>query len=665
MLFFCYLNFKNVVYIMFYCCWLLRILRSRYFVAPVAKHRAGYATVTRDSKNECCEAAQHIVNKKNTKKMKLSYWLYAGPAHIGSLKIASSFKNVHALMHAPLGDDFFNVMRSMLERERDFTSVKTTLVDRHVLAKGSQTKVIQNLQRQYKEENPDFILLTPTCTSSILQEDLSLFVKRACQNIKTPILLADVNHYRINELQAGDKTLEQILQFILNDTLSDKQPDSAKRQISSLAADPSVGYEVTRGTEKLRVLTQKPSVNILGITTLGFHHQHDIRELQRLLFDLGFEVNEIIPEGSSLKSIQNLPSAWFNIVPYRECGLMAAEYLKNEFGMPYTAISPIGVLQTKEFILELEALKNQIAKEISHSRAARSNNVHPPHQNFMPSLDASNFDYEAFQNETASQHVLEYINEQSSFLCQAAWFSRSIDCQNLTGKRAIVFGDSTHAAAFTKLLVRELGLKVVLAGTYCKNDSSWFRDQVQGYTQEILITEDYNQVSEMIEKLEPSAIFGTQMERHIGKRLGIPTAVISAPIHIQNFNLSYRPFLGYEGANYIADLVYNTYTLGMEEHLLSLFGGHDSENISDSEPNVNCESNTKQHFDSQHNMDSVDENGITTPVWTDEAKKELSFIPSFVRNKVKRRTEEFAKKINQTEISLDILYQAKAANEIA
>ena len=36
--------------------------------------------------------------------MKLAYWMYAGPAHIGTLRIASSFKNVHAIMHAPLGE---------------------------------------------------------------------------------------------------------------------------------------------------------------------------------------------------------------------------------------------------------------------------------------------------------------------------------------------------------------------------------------------------------------------------------------------------------------------------------------------------------------------------------------------------------------------------------
>jgi light-independent protochlorophyllide reductase subunit B len=36
--------------------------------------------------------------------------MYVGHIHIGTLWVASSFKNVHAIMHSPLGDDYFNVM---------------------------------------------------------------------------------------------------------------------------------------------------------------------------------------------------------------------------------------------------------------------------------------------------------------------------------------------------------------------------------------------------------------------------------------------------------------------------------------------------------------------------------------------------------------------------
>ncbi|MEN9205943.1 MAG: nitrogenase component 1, partial [Thermostichales cyanobacterium DRC_bins_46] len=106
-----------------------------------------------------------------------------------------------------LGDDYFNVMRSMLERQRDFTPVTTSVVDRHVLARGSGEKVVENISRKDREEHPDLIVLTPTCTPSILQEDLHHFVEQAQLHAQADVLLADVNHYRVNELQAADRTL--------------------------------------------------------------------------------------------------------------------------------------------------------------------------------------------------------------------------------------------------------------------------------------------------------------------------------------------------------------------------------------------------------------------------------------------------------------------------
>jgi light-independent protochlorophyllide reductase subunit B len=81
-------------------------------------------------------------------------------------------------MHAPLGDDyFFNVMRSMLKCELHFTPVTASIVDKHLLALGSQEKVIENIICQDKEELRNLIRLTPTCTSSVPQEDLQNFTK--------------------------------------------------------------------------------------------------------------------------------------------------------------------------------------------------------------------------------------------------------------------------------------------------------------------------------------------------------------------------------------------------------------------------------------------------------------------------------------------------------
>lgn len=505
--------------------------------------------------------------------MKLAYWMYAGPAHIGTLRIASSFKNVHAIMHAPLGDDYFNVMRSMLERERNFTPVTASIVDRNVLARGSQEKVVDNITRKDKEENPDLIVLTPTCTSSILQEDLENFVSRAQLDTQGDVMLADVNHYRVNELQAADRTLQQVVEFYIK--------KARKKE--------------TIATEK----TSQPSVNIIGLTTLGFHNQHDGTELRRLMADLGIAVNVVLPEGTSVHELQNLPRAWFNLVPYREVGLMTAQYLEKEFGTPCVDITPMGVVETARCIRKIQQVINAQGAEVDYN---------------------------------------QYIENQTLHVSQAAWFSRSIDCQNLTGKKAVVFGDNTHAAAMTKILAREMGIHVVLAGTYCKYDADWFREQVSEYCDEILISEDNGEIGDAIARLEPAAIFGTQMERHVGKRLNIPCGVIAAPIHIQDFPIGYKPFLGYEGTNQVADLVYNSFTLGMEDHLLEIFGGHDTKEVI-------------------HKGISAD----SDLTWTKDGLAELNKIPGFVRGKVKRNTEKFARERGITDINVEVLYAAKEA----
>ncbi|MEO0942701.1 MAG: ferredoxin:protochlorophyllide reductase (ATP-dependent) subunit B [Cyanobacteria bacterium J06642_12] len=505
--------------------------------------------------------------------MKLAYWMYAGPAHIGTLRVASSFKNVHSIMHAPIGDDYFNVMSSMLERNRDFTPVTASVVDRHVLARGSGDKVINNITRKDTEETPDLIVLTPTCTSSILQEDLANFVSRAQMECNGDVLLADVNHYRVNELQAADRTLAQIVRFYIEKAKKNEDLPAGK--------------------------TEQPSCNILGISNLAFHNNHDLTELRKLLAELGITVNLVIPDAASVNDLKQLGRAWFNVVPYRELGPLAADYLKEEFGTPFVDITPLGVVETARFIRAIQAILNEQGVDV---------------------------DYD------------EFIEEQTLHVSQAAWFSKSIDCQNLTGKKAVVFGDSTHAAAMTKVLAREMGIHVVWAGSYCTYNEEWFRREVGEYCDEILMTDEHAKIGDAIARVEPAAIFGTQMERHVGKRLNIPTGVISAPIHVQNFPVGYRPFLGYEGANQVVDLVYNSFTLGMEDHLLDIFGGHDTKDVVTKSLTID-----------------------TDLSWDEEATTELKRIPGFVRGKVKRNTENFARKQGVETITLEVLYAAKEA----
>jgi len=73
-------------------------------------------------------------------------------------------------------------------------------------------------------------VLTPTCTSSILQEDLENFVERASIEAKSDVMLADVNHYRVNELQAADITLRQIVQFYIEKARKKRFTDGRQKK---------------------------------------------------------------------------------------------------------------------------------------------------------------------------------------------------------------------------------------------------------------------------------------------------------------------------------------------------------------------------------------------------------------------------------------------------
>jgi light-independent protochlorophyllide reductase subunit B len=128
------------------------------------------------------------------------------------------------------------------------------------------------------------------------------------------------------------------------------------------------------------------------------------------------------------------------------------------------------------------------------------------------------------------------------------------------------------------------------------------------------------------------------MERHVGKRLDIPCGVISSPIHIQNFPIGYKPFLGYEGTNQLVDLIYNSFTLGMEDHLLEIFGGHDTKDVITKGISADSDMN-----------------------WSKDGTAELNKIPGFVRGKVKRNTEKFARERGIEVITAEVLYAAKEA----
>ena len=388
-----------------------------------------------------------------------------------------------------------------------------------------------------------------------------------------------------------------------------------------------------------RAAGQRPSCNILGATALGFRHRDDLREISGLLTDLGIDINVVAPLTATPDDMARLGQADINVVLYPEIASVAAQWLTRTFGQAATKIVPIGTGATRDFINEVAGLAG----------------VDP--SGVLASADA-----------------------------RAPWYAKSVDSTYLTNKRVFVFGDATHAIAAARVASRELGFTVVGLGTYSREHARDVRDAAKLYNLEALITDDYLEVEARVAELQPELVLGSQMERHIAKRLGIPCAVISAPVHVQDFPARYSPQMGFEGANVMFDTWVHPLMMGLEEHLIGMFRG-DAEFHEDAAPShlgghasrtAGRAVEVEPAFDTEAvasavntHSEAVGEQAIAAPEqidvaagapapWGPDAEKELRKIPFFVRGKARRNTELYAQMQSIPVITIETLYDAKA-----
>jgi light-independent protochlorophyllide reductase subunit B len=389
----------------------------------------------------------------------------------------------------------------------------------------------------------------------------------------------------------------------------------------------------------------RPTCNILGPSALGFRHRDDVKEITQLLNQLGVDVAVVAPLSASVADVQKLAEADFNVVLYPEIGLAAAQWLQRQFDQPYTKTVPLGSHATRDFIAEVCALTG------------------------LP------------------------VPGQDPEHAHAPWYAKSVDSTYLTGKRVYIFGAATHVVAAARIASQEMGFEVVGLGSYSREFAREVRDCAKRHGVEALITDDYLEVEDQITALQPELILGTQMERHIAKRQGIPCAVISAPVHVQDFPARYAPQMGFEGANVLFDTWVHPLMMGLEEHLIGMFredfefhAGAAPSHLGSTRPAaenvapVAAAPSAPVHVSTpmavaqapastpspQLVTDSVQavaapaQSASNQATWSPEAEKELGKIPFFVRGRARRNTERFAQDLGVATITVETLYDAKA-----
>ena len=528
--------------------------------------------------------------------MELTLWTYEGPPHIGAMRIASSMRGVHYVLHAPQGDTYADLLFTMIERRGQRPPVTYTTFQARDLGGDTAEMVKGHIYEAVERFKPQALLVGESCTAELIQDQPGSLAKGMGFDI--PVVSLELPAYSKKENWGAAETFYQLVRGLLNKT-----------------TDQSYEHNPNGWEEEGR----RPRVNLLGPSLLGFRCRDDVLEIQKILGQHGIDVNVIAPLGASPSDLMRLTKADANVCLYPEIAETTCIWLERNFGIPFVNIPPIGVGATQDFLTALH-------KTLGLNRPSP--------------------------------------NDEED-LSKLPWYSKSVDSNYLTGKRVFIFGDGTHVIAAARIAEQELGFKVVGIGTYSREMARKVRPVAKELGLEALITNDYLEVEEAIKEAAPELVLGTQMERHSAKRLGIPCAVISTPMHVQDVPARYSPQMGWEGANVIFDDWVHPLMMGLEEHLIGMFkhdfeftDGHQSHlGHSGGVQSTKVESPTTNVSEQSNNQNPENDH---LPYWTSEGESELAKIPFFVRGKVRRNTERYARQAGCKEINGETLLDAKA-----
>jgi light-independent protochlorophyllide reductase subunit B len=541
--------------------------------------------------------------------MELTLWTYEGPPHVGAMRIATSMEGVHYVLHAPQGDTYADLLFTMIERRDRRPPVTYTTFQARDLGGDTAQLVTRTITEAVERFAPEALLVGESCTAELIQDQPGSLAGGMDLG-GVPVVSLELPAYSKKENWGAAETLYQLVRGLL------------KAQVP-----PPGGEKPDPG--RWRQEGRRPRVNLLGPSLLGFRCRDDVREIRTLLADHGIDVNVVAPLGARPADLMRLPDADANLCLYPELAGPVCSWLERSFGMATVRTVPIGIGATSAFLRELHGL---LAMELPAELVADADGV-----------------CEA---------------ERRSRL---PWYSRSVDSTYLTGKRVFIFGDASHAIAAARIASRELGFKVVGLGSYSREQAREVRAAAKELGLEALISDDYLAVEAAMAEAAPELVLGTQMERHSAKRLGIPCAVISSPLHVQDVPARYSPQMGWEGANVIFDAWVHPLMMGLEEHLIGMFRhdfefveGHRSHLAEAAPPAPAAPSAAAaEPAAAEPPVEAATTPGNGQLRWTADGEAELARIPFFVRSKVRRNTEAFARERGLVSIDGETLYEAK------
>ena len=283
-------------------------------------------------------------------------------------------------------------------------------------------------------------------------------------------------------------------------------PGMGETEAADLALEDLVRAHARKGLER----SPYPTVNLFGPPVFGPGAGAEYDEVERLLNLVGVEVNARVPLGTTVEGLRRLPRAWGNVLLYREVGESATLHLQDEYGVGRVTTPMIGAAGTGaalRAVAELCELDPKFVERTVWSELA--------HTSKLP------------------------------------WYARLRPPETFAELKVAVFGDFTYPLGLGYALSREVGLDVVVCGTYLTHLQRDFLFHAQTFTEGGFVEDNPERVANKIVSARPDLVVGTELEKTVAEDLDVPFLPLCYPAAGRPF--VENPLMGYRGSSLLAD----------------------------------------------------------------------------------------------------------------
>lgn len=244
----------------------------------------------------------------------------AGCRVLGAFRAFHGIKRCFTIIHAMMGCHSGFMLLRLLQ---DNSDVRVLYCGMHQddVTYGAEHRLLKAIIRADQIFHPDIIAVVEGNASSLIGDDLEGVAQKCREkySVKTPIVV----------LKGGGHLLDHRAGF-----------EEALLALSQLVEKPK--ERRARG------------INLIGIKPDDFRGEQDLREMLRLLNEVGVHVNAVVP-GGGLSDIRNLSLASLTVAVGGD-GVELAKHLEREYGVPWLiAPYPYGIEATQEFLSTVTA----------------------------------------------------------------------------------------------------------------------------------------------------------------------------------------------------------------------------------------------------------------------------------------------------------------------